>query len=58
MTTPADTRPRPVWELLLQAAAYWRAARVEDSADCCVWAEALDALLDRLLEERPDLRAA
>jgi hypothetical protein len=56
VSAPADTRPLPVWELLQEAWAYLRTALdVGDTAGEALWLEAFDALLDRLLRERPEL---
>lgn len=57
VTAPPEAE-MPVTELLRRAYYFWRASRghEDESADTLVWDEALDALLDRLLEERPELK--
>lgn len=54
----APEQEMPVTELLRRAHYFWRAAVTSGEANAseCTWAEAIDRLLDRLLEERPELR--
>lgn len=57
-TVSAPEQEMPVTELLRRAYYFWKAAVTADEASAseAVWSEALDALLDRLLCERPELR--
>jgi hypothetical protein len=54
MSTPVDESSLPIGELFARACLYRVAAK--DTAGECVWLDGLDALLDRLLDERPDLK--
>lgn len=55
VSAPADTTPIPIGDLLTEGWAYRKTCI--DTGDCMgmlTWVAAFDALLDRLLRERPD----